>query len=324
MRFSSLPKGAQVSGFHIMDVLKKIRQRVSLPNASDFTKAWFFPVALLRSLRFPDGVKSVFVWISLIAFLLVPGLIPDWSNGETAGNENYAVPILVYHRFAPTVIDRMTVTISLFESHLRYLKDNGYTVISLKQLVQYRLAGALPPSRSVVITADDGHRSVYAHMVSLAHLYRIPVTLFVYPSAISNAAYALTWEQLWELKETGLFEVQSHSYWHPNFKEEKRRLSSSEYEKLVNSQLRKSKETLEKKLKANVNMLAWPFGFFDDELIGRAIEASYLAAFTLGGRHTTLSDPVMALPRYLVTQAQQSKSFAELLAGKLDQPKRGY
>jgi len=29
-----------------------------------------------------------------------------------------------------------------------------------------------------VITADDGHRSVYAHMLSLVHLYRIPVTLF--------------------------------------------------------------------------------------------------------------------------------------------------
>jgi Polysaccharide deacetylase len=73
------------------------------------------------------------------------------------------------------------------------------------------------------LTADDGHRSAYAHMFSLVHLYRIPVTLFVYPSAISNADYALTWEQLLELKETGLFDIQSHSYWHPNFKEEKRR-----------------------------------------------------------------------------------------------------
>ncbi len=64
---------------------------------------------------------------------------------------------------------------------------------------------------------------LYAHMFSLVHLYRIPVTLFVYPSAISNADYALTWEQLLELKETWLFDIQSHSYWHPNFKEEKRR-----------------------------------------------------------------------------------------------------
>ncbi|MBI2996852.1 MAG: polysaccharide deacetylase family protein [Deltaproteobacteria bacterium] len=253
-------------------------------------------------------------------FLLV--LRPD---AEAAGNNSSAIPILGYHRFGPGVIDRMTVTVSLFESQLRYLRDHGYTVIPLKQLVRYRLTGALPPpSRSVVITADDGHRSVYTHMLSLAKRYRIPVTLFVYPSAISNTAYALTWEQLRQLKETGLFEVQSHSYWHPNFREEKRRLSSEEYEKLVDMQLRKSKEMLEKKLKIHVDMLAWPFGFFDDELIEKAIKAGYVAAFTLEGRHTTLSDNVMALPRYLMTEAHQEEAFAELFSDRPRHQKRGY
>jgi len=251
-------------------------------------------------------------------FLLGPDV---WASG----NDQFRIPILVYHRFGLTVSDRMTVTVSLFESHLKYLREDGYTVISLRQLVQYRLTGTFTlPSRSVVITVDDGHRSVYAHMLSLVHLYRIPVTLFVYPSAISNADYALTWEQLLELKETGLFDIQSHSYWHPNFKEEKRRLSHDDYDRLVQMQLKKSKETLEIKLRTYVDMLAWPFGIFDNELIAKSVEAGYTAGFTLEGRHATWSDPIMALPRYLMTQAYQSKSFAELLAGKLDQPKRGY
>ncbi|HTN70036.1 MAG TPA: polysaccharide deacetylase family protein, partial [Methylomirabilota bacterium] len=263
--------------------------------------------------------------LPLFAAFLLSLLVFSLSNAVAAGKENFSIPILVYHRLGPTVTDRMTVTVSLFESHLKYLRDNGYTVISLRQLVQYRLTGtpALPP-RSVVITADDGHRSVYAHMLSLVRLYRIPVTLFVYPSAINNANYAVTWEQLLELKETGLFDIQSHSYWHPNFKEEKRRLSPKEYEKLVEMQLKKSKETLETKLRTHVDMLAWPFGIFDNELIGNATKAGYVAAFTIEGRHATERDPIMALPRYLISQAYQSRSFAELLAGKLDQPKRGY
>ena len=37
--------------------------------------------------------------------------------------------------------------------------------------------------------------------------YRVPVTLFTYPSAISNARYAMTWAQLRELKATGLFDI---------------------------------------------------------------------------------------------------------------------
>jgi len=271
-----------------------------------------------------DEANSV-VRVLLIASVFVSLILAPSSCAEAKGNDEFAIAILVYHRFAPTVADRTTVTVSLFESHLKYLRDNGYTVISLRQLVQYRLTGtpALPP-RSVVITADDGHRSVYAHMLSLVRLYRIPVTLFVYPSAINNANYAVTWEQLLELKETGLFDIQSHSYWHPNFKEEKRRLSPKEYEKLVEMQLKKSKETLETKLRTHVDMLAWPFGIFDNELIGNATKAGYVAAFTIEGRHATERDPIMALPRYLISQAYQSRSFAELLAGKLDQPKRGY
>jgi peptidoglycan/xylan/chitin deacetylase (PgdA/CDA1 family) len=248
-----------------------------------------------------------------------------WSNGHAAGGEEFRIPILVYHRFGASVADRMTLMTSLFESQLRYLRENDYTPIPLRQWVQFRLTGepALP-ARAVAITADDGHRSIYSHMLALVQKYRIPVTLFIYPSAISNADFALTWEQLLKLKQTGLFDIQSHSYWHPNFKEEKRRLSRDDYEKLVQMQLRKSKETLEKKLRTDVDMLAWPFGIFDDELIEKAIEAGYRAGFTIEGRHATSRDPIMALPRYLMTQAYQGKAFAELLAGKLERPERGY
>jgi hypothetical protein len=239
--------------------------------------------------------------------------------------ENLSIPILVYHRFAPSVVDRMTVTISLFESHLEYLRRSGYQIIPLRHLVEHRLSGkpALP-SRAVVITADDGHRSVYEHLGGIARKYKLPVTLFVYPSAISNAEYALTWGQLAELRETGLFDIQSHSYWHPNFAQEKQRLTRREYEKLVNSQLEKSKATLETRLRSKVDMLAWPFGIYDDELIAQAIAAGYIAGFTIEGRHTTPRDPMMALPRYLVTQTYQRKLFVDIFEGRAGSPVKGY
>jgi peptidoglycan/xylan/chitin deacetylase (PgdA/CDA1 family) len=240
-------------------------------------------------------------------------------------NENFSVPILVYHRFAPSVVDRMTVTLSLFESHLEYLRSSGYQVISLKHLVEYRLNGkpALP-SRAVVITADDGHQSIYEQLGPIARKYKLPVTLFIYPSAISNADYALTWEQLVELSETGLFGVQSHSYWHPNFKQEKQRLTRLEYGKLVKWQLEKSKATLETRLRTKVDMLAWPFGIYDDELIEAATAAGYIAGYTIEGRHATPQDPMMALPRYLVTQAYQRKLFIDTIEGRARPPVKGY
>jgi peptidoglycan/xylan/chitin deacetylase (PgdA/CDA1 family) len=250
------------------------------------------------------------------------------TDSWASGNDQFSIPIFVYHRFAPTVADSMTITLALFESHLKYLRDNGYRVIPLRQLIEHRLRGAPDlPARAVVITADDGHRSVYTQMLPPIRFYGLPVTLFIYPSAISNADYAMTWDQLSELKQTGLFEIQSHSYWHPNFKDEKRRLKHDkhdQYEKFVRTQLVKSKEILEKKLQGQVDMLAWPFGLFDDELIGKAREAGYKAAFTIEGRHATAADSIMALPRYLVTQAYQPKLFAEIMGGKAIEVKKGY
>lgn len=231
--------------------------------------------------------------------------------------DSFRVPILLYHRLGPTVADGMTITTTVFESHMKYLHDNGYTVIPLRRLVDHYLGKApAPPPKSVVIVADDGHKSVYEYMLPVIRGYRYPVTLFIYPSAISNAKYAMTWDQLRELKKTGLFDLQSHTYWHPNFKREKRKLTPEAYEKLVETQLKKAKVKIESETGGQVNLLAWPFGIYDDYLLKKAAQAGYVATFTIERRHATPSDPVMKLPRYLLINADSGKAFSQLLEGK--------
>lgn len=230
--------------------------------------------------------------------------------------QGVSVPILLYHRLGPVVVDGMTIATPTFESQLRYLRDNGYQVIPLRRLVDWYLGTApAPPAKAVVIVADDGHKSIYTDMLPLVRKYRVPVTLFIYPSAISNAKYAMTWDQLRELKKTGLFDFQSHTYWHPNFKKERKRLKPAEFDRFTAMQLQKSKEKIERELGGRVEMLAWPFGIYDDDLIRRAAAAGYRATFTIERHHATAADKVMKLPRYLLVAADQGKAFAQLLAG---------
>lgn len=245
-----------------------------------------------------------------VSALLLMSVLPAFSA------ESFRVPILLYHRFGATVADGMTITTPVFESHMKYLRDNGYTVIPLRQLVDhYRGKAPAPKPKSVVIVEDDAHKSVYSDMLPVIRRYGYPVTIFAYPSAISNAKYAMTWEQLRELKKTGLFDIQSHTYWHPNFKKERKKLSGPALDQLVITQLRKSKARLETELGGRVDMLAWPFGINDDYLIGKAGETGYVATFTIDRRHTTPSDPVMKLPRYLLVNADSGKAFVQLLEG---------
>jgi peptidoglycan/xylan/chitin deacetylase (PgdA/CDA1 family) len=262
-------------------------------------------------------MKNSFLTFTLLVLLMMG--LPS-TKGESRKKEGARpetrVPILLYHRFGPSAVDSMTVTTTVFESQLRYLIENGYTVIPLRQLVDYRLGKRQTfPSRSLVITTDDGHQSVYTDMFPLLRKYRLPVTLFLYPSAISNAPYAMTWDQLREIKTSSLVDFQSHTFWHPNFKKDRDRLKPVEYEDFVEMQLRKSKEKLEKELDMKVDMLAWPFGIYDDELIRKAAQAGYVATFTMERHHTNTSDNGMALPRYLITNADREKAFGRILAG---------
>lgn len=238
-----------------------------------------------------------------------------------AASQGVNVPILLYHRMGPAVADGMTMKTTVFESHLKYLKDNGYKVIPLRQLVDwYRKKGPAPAPKSVVIVEDDAHKSVYTDMAPLAKKYNVPVTVFIYPSAVSNAKYAMSWDQLRELKKTGLFDFQGHTFWHPNFKKDRRKMTLAEFEKSVDMQLTKSKARIEKELGVKVEMLAWPFGIYDDYLLKKAAGAGYIATFTIERRHANGAENIMKLPRYLLINSDQGKAFEQILAGSA--PKR--
>ncbi|MDP2078466.1 MAG: polysaccharide deacetylase family protein [Sulfuricurvum sp.] len=230
-----------------------------------------------------------------------------------------SIPVLCYHRCGDKVEDSMTIKTKDFAAQVEWLIKNGYTVIPLDTAARY-LKGQIKsiPAKSIVITADDGHKSVYSDMAPIIKKYKVPVTLFIYPSAISNAKYAMTWDQLRELESTKLFHVESHTYWHPNFKREKKMLSKEEYEKSVHAQLYKSKATLEKKMGHGIKYLAWPFGIYDEDLLKRAKEAGYEMAFSIDHHHAKSTEPLMAKSRYMIIDGYNLKRFESISSGKED------
>ncbi len=253
--------------------------------------------------------------VLLAAFLVISGSPLTQLKGAEKG-PLHQVLIFDYHRFNTFRADSMTVSVSVFKFQLQYMTEHGYHFIPLARYVAYRMGKASPPPpRSVIITMDDGNESVYTQALPLIEKYRIPVTLFIYPSAISNASYAMTWKQLRVLKATGLFDIQSHTYWHPNFKIEKRRLTPAQYNKFVDIQFRRSREVLDKKLGINVSMLAWPFGIYDKGLVQKANNDGYTAAFGLDGRHAGDTDNIMEVSRYMVTDRDSGRLFEDILKG---------
>jgi peptidoglycan/xylan/chitin deacetylase (PgdA/CDA1 family) len=239
------------------------------------------------------------------ALLLRPGIAAE-----------RAVTILVYHRFGPVRTDSMTVTTEHFRQQLDLLCKNNYTIIPLSKFLCWRLGnGSPPPPNAIVLTFDDGHVSQYREAQPVILGRRLPVTLFIYPSCISNASYAMTWGQVREIAASGLFDIQSHTFWHPNFKHEAKRLNEPNYKLFVDNQLGRSKAVLENEVQRRITMLAWPFGIHDPFLEDRAAALGYEAAFSIECRSATGSDSLMSLPRCLVSDEYVGPRFLSFIRG---------
>ncbi len=226
------------------------------------------------------------------------------------------IPVLVYHRFDPKTPASTTVTTASLESQLAYLSDHGYTIVRLRQVVELVLhqtpAVANP---AVAITVDDDHRSVYTVLYPILKQRHIAVTLFIYPSAISNSPYALTWEQLKEMKASGFVDIQSHTYWHPDFRKEKGRRPAADYAMFVDAQLVRSRTRLDAELGTHVDLLAWPYSIVDKDLETAARRAGYRAAFAYDGLIARPDDDPFSIHRVPVSNSMVGPAFEAILRG---------
>ncbi|MDH4099674.1 MAG: polysaccharide deacetylase family protein [Nitrospirota bacterium] len=236
--------------------------------------------------------------------------------------KGHGVPILLYHRFAVTSSTTTTVTVDEFKSQMAWIKENGFNVIPLAQLVDaYQGKAPFPSPGSIVIVIDDGHRSFYDKAYEILKSYGFTATLFVYPLDVGHNS-TMTWSQLEELKING-FSIQSHTFSHLNIKKVRGDMDSDSYEKLINAELLVSKMVLEGKLGVEVDCLAYPYGNFDNAMLKEAIEAGYAAAFTIDPRPNFPGDAPQRLSRYTIVPGMSQKTFARILDTSRPKPDQG-
>lgn len=230
------------------------------------------------------------------------------------------VAILAYHRFSDTDDDPMTVRLATFDAHLRFLRERGYEIVPLRRIVAWlREPGTPLPPKAVALTVDDAQQCAYERLLPIAQREQLPVTLFVYPSAVAQSPCALTWAQLRAMRTTGLVDVQPHASWHPNFAVERRRQSPVAFERFATAQLQDARESIDCELGARTDMLAWPPGICDDELMRIAVQLGYVAAFTLNARRVDSASPLLAMPRFPMVDDVTPRILGRLL-GEPDTP----
>lgn len=127
-------------------------------------------------------------------------------------------PILMYHYISQPPEDAnrylrdLAVPPETFAQHLDFLREAGFTTITMRQWWQIMINQAEAPEKPIVLTFDDGYWDAYAHASRLM-LERDMRGVFYVVSDFLNQPGFLTSEQVGILHSQG-FEIGNHSQTH--------------------------------------------------------------------------------------------------------------
>ena len=136
-------------------------------------------------------------------------------------NNDKKVPVLMYHHFDenPDNSTSVTITPQLFEEHMEMLGNNGFTAISVRDLIDFVEKGTDLPDKPVVIIMDDGYDSNHVYAYPILEKYGMKGTIAVIgaymgttnsddipPLSYLNAATGV------EMLESGVIDICPHSY----------------------------------------------------------------------------------------------------------------
>jgi biofilm PGA synthesis lipoprotein PgaB len=150
----------------------------------------------------------------------------------TAGAAAASAPelhALAYHDVRDEVTrdhdaDQFAVSTAHLARHFEWLRRQGYVVVSVDELLAARSSARPLPEKAVLLSFDDGLRSVYTHVFPLLKLFGYPAVVSVVTDWIGSAEPVLydnrqlaagdfvSWEQLREMQQSGLVEIASHTH----------------------------------------------------------------------------------------------------------------
>lgn len=251
---------------------------------------------------------SAVVLISLFVFLAVSK--DKNAKNNDSGENATSVPVLIYHHFL-TDEDKAkyeptkdySVSLSVFEEQLKYLKDNGYKSLTPSEMLCWKKNECKIPLKSFMITIDDGQKSVMKYAYPLLKKYGFTALSFVISSRIGDYGEwdPSTYQYLSgdDLKDNGVIYFGSHSDDMHRYVDDKKRLYTMSYKEIYD----------DVKLsmgKINTKYFAYPFNTYNKDFTKALENAGYQLAFRGQSRKTIQSENRYMISRIFVSDNMES------------------
>ena len=234
-----------------------------------------------------------------------------WNPSGVESRGFQLVPILCYHNLGPQTRGRLLMSASAFEEQMRYLKREGYHVITLKQFLEFASLRQQLPRKTVVLTFDDGWRSFKEYAYPILKELGYPATLFIYTDFI-GARIALSWAELKELAQEG-FDIQAHSKTHEDMRR-KPTESEEDYSRRMQVELVQPLAVFQQRVGTVPKILAYPYGSHDEGVVKRTREAGYIAALDVRRQGNPSFTPPLTIHRAQIYSEMSLDDFIRNLS----------
>ena len=262
-----------------------------------------------------------------------PGAVCDWSKLAVGANCFFA---LCYHDVVPVnEDDRYAVQTAEFVKQIEFLRHEGFTFISVDDLLVAKNGGQPLPPKAVLLSVDDAYLSFHTQIFPILKAYRIPCVLAVVSEWIErppddpeyNKPF-LNWEQIQELSASGLVEIAGHTHnLHHDIVTDplgstaaalvsrtfcpstNRYETEAEYLARIGTDLQTSAATLLAKTGKLPRVIVWPYGHYNDTAIAQAKQAGFRLCLSLDDGLGSV-DKLERIPRHMLEDNPRIEIFS--------------
>ncbi len=271
--------------------------------------------------------------------------------GSRGADAHQRFDALCYHVIRDQVTghydqDQYAVSTDTLVQHFSWLREHGYTPVSIDDLLAAEAGKKLLPPKSVLLTFDDGYVSFYTHVYPLLKLFDYPAVFAIvgswlevpaggqvpYGEKLVPRSQFLSWEQIREMHGSGLVEIASHSFdlhhgvlGNPQgnlqpaaitriFDAARGRYESEAvYRQRVYADLKRNSDLIAQRIGEQPRVMVWPYGTYNSTATAIAAELGMSVTFSLDEKPARIGELANAGRFLLESNPSMSVIIRELL-----------
>ncbi|MCV6608360.1 MAG: polysaccharide deacetylase family protein [Campylobacterales bacterium] len=214
------------------------------------------------------------------------------------------VTIFAYHRFGDTKHPSTSISIEKLRKDFQYLKDNGYRVAPLKEIVDKLKNNQPLPKKTVVLTIDDAYRSFYQNGLTVFKEFNYPFTLMVYTKATEKKYRDfMRWDELRDSMKYG-GEIAFHTHTHPHM--------THMSDEAIGKELQLGYDLFVKRMGFKPDYFAYPYGEFDDRVKELVKKYDFKAIFNQNSGAVSLKSDIYDIDRIAIGESSRMQTVLRL------------